>query len=281
MFQGKVNNGLRGHWLNLPHRHRCVDIQFLIHRPEHQVGERHLLVLVHIVCVRQIILTVCQIGLHLNHISMSLLPQLFLTAGFGQRLLGHRHLLLINVAEALVVHHVVVRLHNSQANISFHLLLLGVGNQHSRLRNLVVIHRLEAVEEVVTGTHAVIVVERRGVEIRVGLRVDAAAEVVVGVGLRTDLRSEQRQGGIPPVNLRIADGRLLNPDLGGIGDGILHTVPERHHPRPVGHTIQRLLGSGHSSRKTHRRHKNEYVKSYLHHTMIYHRARIEHLPCQM
>ena len=88
--------------------------------------------------------------------------------------------------------------------------------------------------------------ERRCVEIRIGLRVNTAAEVVVRVSLRTDLRGEQRQGSIPPVNLRIADGRLLNSDLGRVGDGILHTVPERHHPRPVGHTIQRLLGSRYS-----------------------------------
>ena len=76
--------------------------------------------------------------------------------------------------------------------------------------------------------------ERRGIEIRVRLRVDTAAKVIVRIGLRTDLRGKQRQGGIPSVNLHIADGRLLDPDLGGVGDGVLHTFLQGHRSLSAG-----------------------------------------------
>ena len=242
MLKGEVHYGARGDGLHLPERHRRVDDQFLVYRPEHQVGKGHPLALVHVVSIREVILAVGQVGLHLNDVGMALLAELLLPLRLFERLLSDGDLLLIDPAEALVVHHIVVGLHHRQADIGFHLLLPGVGNQEPGLRNLVVVHCLEAVEEVVTGAHAVIVMERRRVEIRIGLRIDASAEVVIGVGVRTDLRGKQLQRSIPPVNLRIAGDRLLDADLRGIGDGVLHTVPERHHPWPVGHTLQRRNG---------------------------------------
>ena len=115
--------------------------------------------------------------------------------------------------------------------------------------------------------------ERLRVEIGIGLRINASAEVVVRVSLRTDLRGKQRQGSIPPVNLRIADGRLLDADFGGVGDGILHAIVQSHYavmPDLFGHILCPEI-SGQAGNDE--RHKNEYVKSCLHHTMIYHRAK--------
>ena len=285
VLKSEVHHGFCCHGLCLPCRHRRVDDQFLIHGPEHQVGECHLLILIHIIGIRQVILAVGEVGLHLDHVGVSLLPQLLLPFCLGERLPSHGHLLLIHIAKTLVIHHIVVRLHHGQANVCFNLFLLRIGNQHPRLGNLVVVHRLEAVEEVVPGTHTVVIMERRGVEIGIGLRVDAAAEIVVRVCLSADLWSEQGQGGIATVKLRVTDGRPLNSDFRGVGNGVLHTVVKSHQLCAIVHGRSGALGSlrrrsrfilsaCHRGGKSRHRCKNEYVKSCLHYTMIYHRKEL-------
>ena len=159
---------------------------------------------------------------------MSLLAQFLLPLRLGQCLPGHGDLLLIHVAEAFVIDHIVVGFHHRQADIGLHLLLLGTGDEHAGPRNLVVVHRLEAVKEVVAGAHGIVIMEGRRVEIRIGLRVDAAAKVVVRVRLRRNLRGKQRQGSVPSGNLRVARRGLLDTHLGRMGDGIGHAVPESH-----------------------------------------------------
>ena len=159
---------------------------------------------------------------------MALLAQFLLPFCLLQCRLSGRHLLFVHIAEALVVEHVVVGFHHGQADIGLHLLLLGVRNQQPGFGNLVVIHRLEAVEEVIPGTHAVVVVERRCIEIRIGLRVDAAAEVVVRIRLRGNLRRKQLQCRIPAGDAGITHFGLLDSHLGGIGDGVGHAVVQAH-----------------------------------------------------
>ena len=228
VFQRKIQHSTRGYRLFLQDRHRRIDDKLLVHRPEHQVRQGHPLIQIHIAGIGKLILPVGQVGLHLDDVGMALLPQFFLAAGPLQRLLRDSHLLLVHVAEALVVHHVVVRLHHRQADIGLHLLLPGFGDLHTGPGDLVIVHGLEAVEQVIPGAHAVVVVERGRVEIGIGLRVDAAAEIVVRIRARIDLRGEQGQRRIAPVDLRIADGRLLDPDLRRIGNRKLHAVTERH-----------------------------------------------------
>ena len=121
-----------------------------------------------------------------------------------------------------------------QADIGLHLLLHGIGDEHPGLGDLEIVHRLEAVEQVDSGTDAVVVVERRRVEIGVRLRVDAAAEVIVSIGLRRYLRRKQLQCRIPPVDPCVADRRLLDPHLRGIGHGVGHAVMQGHRSLRLG-----------------------------------------------
>ena len=70
--------------------------------------------------------------------------------------------------------------------------------------------------------------ERRGVEIRICLRVDASTEIVVGVRLGRNLRREKLQRRVPPVYPGIADFRLLDAHFCGIGDGVGHAFLKGH-----------------------------------------------------
>ena len=109
---------------------------------------------------------------------------------------------------------------------------------------------------------------------------EAGMNEVASAPERVDLRCEERQRCVSAVNLRIADSRLLNPDLGGVGNGVLHALLQCHYavmPDAIGHLLCLEIPDQVGDDE---RHKNEYVKLFLHHTMIYHRARIEHLPCQ-
>ena len=59
-------------------RHRCVDVQFLIHRPEHKVLESKESVGVLVSSIDQLIFAVCKFCLHLDDIGISLLSEFLL-----------------------------------------------------------------------------------------------------------------------------------------------------------------------------------------------------------
>ena len=55
---------------------------------------------------------------------------------------------------------------------------------------------------------------------------EAGMNEVASAPERVDLRCEERQRCVSAVNLRIADSRLLDAHLGGIGNGVTHTIVE-------------------------------------------------------
>ena len=85
--------------------------------------------------------------------------------------------------------------------------------------------------------------ERGNQAVGVRLRVDATAEVVIGVGAAAHLRRKDIQDGIATVNLRIAVVGLLDAHLGGMfhcithaglqihGDGVLGLKTGGHHQK--------------------------------------------------
>ena len=70
--------------------------------------------------------------------------------------------------------------------------------------------------------------EGRSIEISIGLGIDAAAEVIVGVGLCLHLGGKDGEDGIAACDAGVALGGLLYAHLGGVGDCILHTVLHAH-----------------------------------------------------
>ena len=106
--------------------------------------------------------------------------------------------------------------------------------------------------------------ERRRIEVGICLRVDAAPEVVIGVGLGRYLRRKELERRIPPVNLCIAGCRLLDTDFRRIGDGIGHAVTQCHHLLPPS-----LRHGGEGCGNT----KNAYEKFSYHRVNHFHHAK--------
>ena len=65
-----------------------------------------------------------QLGAHLHHVSMTLLPKFLLLLGFAESHLGGPDLFLVDAYQTLVVHDIVICLHHRQADVSLDLPLL-------------------------------------------------------------------------------------------------------------------------------------------------------------
>ena len=208
--------------------HLGINHQFLIHRPEHQVGEIHQLVVVHIPGIDDLVLPVGEVGFGLDHVGVAFLADLFLLPEPGERRLGRNGLGFVDVDEPFVIDHVVVGFHHREADVGFHLFLLRLPDGQRRLRDLQVVDRTEAVEQVDARPHGIAVVERGLRDIGIRFRVDAAAEIVISIGASAHRRGEGTEQRIAPCDLRVAGFSLLDPHFRGIGDGVLHTVVERH-----------------------------------------------------
>ena len=127
------------------------------------------------------------------------------------------------------------------------------------LGNLQVIDRLKTIEEVDSSREAVAIMERGGEAVGVGLRVNAAPEVIISVGATAHLWRKGTEDSITPVDLRITDGGLLYAHFGGVFHRIAHTGFEVHSDGVLG--LDRSQGTKH-----HR--QNEKVMFSSHRTRL-------------
>ena len=74
-----------------------------------------------------------QLGAHLHHIRMALLPKLLLLLGFAKSHLGGPDLLLVDAYQTLVVHDIVICLHHRQTDICLYLPLLRLADREACL----------------------------------------------------------------------------------------------------------------------------------------------------
>ena len=151
------------------------------------------------------------------------------------------------------------------------MLLLGQAHQLGRLGDFQVVDGLESIEEVDARRETVTIVERGRPDIGVGLGVDAATEVGVGVCATLNRRREGGKNGIAAVDLRIAVVGMLDSDFGRVFYGVTHTSFEIHSDGVLG------LDAGQGS-KNH--HQNKKVMFSFHFTHVFTRAKRKHISCQ-
>ena len=88
-----------------------------------------------------------ELGFHLHHVGVALLPELLLPFGDMKRFRGGFDLLFENFGEPAVVDHIAVGLHGAQADVVPYALLLADAHRDGGFRYPEVVDGLESVEE--------------------------------------------------------------------------------------------------------------------------------------
>ena len=162
-------------------RHRCVYVQFLIHRPEHKVLESKESVGVLVSCIDQLIFAVSKLSLHLDDIGISLLSEFLLLLCESQRILSCLNLRFKDLSKLLEIYDVIICFHCCQTDLVACQLLLIDSHLQCSLADLHVIHRRESVKKGDACSDLIAVVERGSRHIGIGLRVHRTTEVRIRI----------------------------------------------------------------------------------------------------